>query len=145
MYNFFAHTVYTHTHIYIYNLIGENEWEKLCILLVIVTSVCHDARFTECKVFPLRRVSKTQLDAQHILSIYRQPLHVSCVSRPIIRRYNRMYTTVGTCYYFQKAVCCPVWIGGWRNILRIICAPSWVFFTRLYRYAAWSTKHRTLH
>jgi len=80
--------------------------------LVIVTSVCHDARFTECKVFALCRVSKTQLDAQHILSIYRQTLHVSCVSRPIIRRYNRMYTTIGTCYYFQKAVCCPVWIGG---------------------------------
>jgi hypothetical protein len=40
-------------------------------------------------------VNKTQLDAQLILSILRQPLHVSGVSRPIIRRYNRMYTAVG--------------------------------------------------
>jgi len=42
------------------------------------------------------RVKKTQLDAQIILSIFRQPLHVSRVSRPIIRRYNPMYKTVGT-------------------------------------------------
>jgi len=38
-------------------------------------------------------VQKNQLHAQFILSIFRQPLHVSGVSRPIIRRYNRMYTT----------------------------------------------------
>jgi len=37
------------------------------------------------------RVKKNQLDAQLILSIFRQPLHVSGVSRPIITRYNRMY------------------------------------------------------
>ena len=37
-------------------------------------------------------VKKNQLDAQLILSIFRQPLHVSCVSTPIIKRYNRMYT-----------------------------------------------------
>ena len=42
------------------------------------------------------RVKKNQLDAQLILSIFLQPLHVSGVSRPIIRRYNRMYTTIGT-------------------------------------------------
>jgi hypothetical protein len=41
-----------------------------------------------------------QLDAQLILSIFRQPLHVSGVSRSIIRRYNRMYTTIGTYCYF---------------------------------------------
>jgi hypothetical protein len=29
------------------------------------------------------------------MSIFRQPLNVSGVSRPTIRRYNRMYTTVG--------------------------------------------------
>jgi hypothetical protein len=34
------------------------------------------------------RVKKNQLDAQLIVSILRQPLHVSGVSRPIIRRYN---------------------------------------------------------
>jgi len=43
---------------------------------------------------------KNQLDAQLILSIFRQPLHVSGVSRPIIRRYNNMYTTIGTYYSF---------------------------------------------
>jgi hypothetical protein len=46
------------------------------------------------------RVKKNQLDAQIILSIFRQPLHVSGVSRSIIRRYNRMYTAVGTYYSF---------------------------------------------
>jgi len=32
------------------------------------------------------RVKKTQFDAQLILSIFRQTLHVSGVTRPIIRR-----------------------------------------------------------
>jgi hypothetical protein len=47
-----------------------------------------------------KRVKKNQLDVQLILSNFRQPLHVSDVSRPIIRRYNRMYTTIGTYYSF---------------------------------------------
>ena len=34
------------------------------------------------------RVRKNQPDAQLILSKFRQPLHVSGTSRPIIRRYN---------------------------------------------------------
>ena len=42
------------------------------------------------------RVKKNQLDAQLILSIFRQLLHVSGVSRSIIRRYNRIYTAIGT-------------------------------------------------
>jgi hypothetical protein len=46
------------------------------------------------------RVKKNQLDAQLILSIFRQTLCVSGLSRPIIRRYKRMYTTVGTYYSF---------------------------------------------
>ena len=46
------------------------------------------------------RVKKTQLDAQLILSIFRQTLHVSGVSRPIIRMCNRMYTAIGTYYSF---------------------------------------------
>jgi len=46
------------------------------------------------------RVKKTQLDAQLIRSIFRQPLHVSGVSRPIIRRFNRIYTTFGNYYSF---------------------------------------------
>jgi len=41
-------------------------------------------------------IKKHQLDAQLILSIFRQPLHVSGVSRPIIRGYNRMYTQFQT-------------------------------------------------
>ena len=49
-------------------------------------------------------VKRNQLNAQLILSIFRQPLHVSGVSRPIIRRYNRMYTTIGTYYNFQMTV-----------------------------------------
>jgi len=62
------------------------------ILLIILCSVDHASRYI--------RVKKNELDAHLILSIFRQPLHVSAVSRPIIRRYNRMYTTVGTYYSF---------------------------------------------
>ena len=52
-------------------------------------------------------VKKNQLDAQLILSIFRQPLHVSNVSMPIIRRYNRMYTTIRT---FFLDVCLLSWL-----------------------------------
>jgi hypothetical protein len=45
-------------------------------------------------------VKNNQLDAQLILGKFRQPLHVSGVSRPIIRRYNRVYTKIGTYYSF---------------------------------------------
>jgi len=41
-------------------------------------------------------VKKNQRHAQLILNIFRQPPQVSGVSRPIIRRYNHMYTTFGT-------------------------------------------------
>ena len=44
---------------------------------------------------------KTNLITQLILSIFLQPLHVSAISRHIIRRYNRMYTTLGTYYSFE--------------------------------------------
>jgi hypothetical protein len=40
-----------------------------------------------------------QLDAQLIISI-RQPLHVWGISLPIIRKYNRMQTTVGAYYSY---------------------------------------------
>jgi len=46
-------------------------------------------------------VKNKQLDAQLILSIFRQTLRVSGVSRPIIRRYNRVYTAIGTHYSFR--------------------------------------------
>jgi len=48
------------------------------------------------RAFRYNRVKNNQLDAQLILSIFRQPLQVSGVSMFIIRRYNRMYTTNGT-------------------------------------------------
>jgi len=51
--------------------------------------------------FLLFCVKENQFDAQVILSIFRQPLHVSGVSRPIVRRHNRMHTTVGTCCSFR--------------------------------------------
>jgi hypothetical protein len=57
------------------------------------------------------RVKKNQHDTQLIFSIFRQPLHVSGVSRPIIRRHNRMYTTVGTYYSLQMTVSCRGRIG----------------------------------
>ena len=60
---------------------------------------------------PYNCVQKNQLDAQHILSIFRQPLHVSGVSKPIIRRYNRMYTATGTYYSFYMTASCPAWIA----------------------------------
>ena len=46
------------------------------------------------------RVKENQLDAQLILSIFRQPIHVSGVSMSIVSRYNRMHTRVGTYYSF---------------------------------------------
>ena len=47
------------------------------------------------------RVKKNQLDAQLILSIFLQLLYVSSLSEPIIKRYNHMYTTIGTYYKYQ--------------------------------------------
>jgi len=58
----------------------------------------------------IKRIKKNQLDAQLILSIFRQPLHVWGASGPIISRYNRMYTTIGTYYSFFLDDCCPGWI-----------------------------------
>ena len=55
------------------------------------------------RVSRYNREKKDNRDAQFILSIVRQRLHVSGVSRPIIRRYNRMYTTFGT-YYSEKRI-----------------------------------------
>jgi len=64
-------------------------------VLIMYIVLCFVDRATQ-----YNRVKKIQLDAQLNLSIFRQPLHVSGVSRPIIRRYNRMYTTTGTYYSF---------------------------------------------
>jgi len=46
------------------------------------------------------RVKKDQLDEQLIHSTFRQILQVLGVSRPIIRRYNHMYITIGIYYSF---------------------------------------------
>ena len=56
-------------------------------------------------------VKKNQLDAQLFLSIFHEPLHVSGISSPINRRYNRMYIKIGTYYSFKLTVFCPIWIG----------------------------------
>jgi len=50
---------------------------------------------------------KTNLMHKLFLVYFGQPLHFSGVSMPIIRRYNCMYTTIGT-YWI---VCCAGWIG----------------------------------
>jgi len=112
---------------------------------------------------PYNRVKKRQLDAQLILSIFRQPLHVSGVSRPssggtticiqkmvlIIlykwlllsnqdnrhsskkdNKYQLLYTYGCTSWWWPDT---PEICRCWRNILRISCASSWHFFTRLCR------------
>jgi hypothetical protein len=63
------------------------EPRSFCIFLCFVDPA---SRYT--------RVKKSQLDAQLILSIFRQPVHVSGVSRLIMRRYNRTYTKIGNYY-----------------------------------------------
>ena len=56
------------------------------------------------------RVKKNQLYAQIIISAFRQLLHVSGVSRPIIRRYNRTYTTIRTYYSFFLGTAVAQWL-----------------------------------
>ena len=64
------------------------------------TSIKYKLSKTRTWRITINRVIENQLDAQIILSIFRQSVHVSGVSRTIIRRYNRMYTAIGTCYYY---------------------------------------------
>ena len=72
------------------------------------------------------RVKENQLDAQIILSIFCQALHVPAVSR-IISTKRCVLTLV--LYLLNTPETCR----SWRNILRISCASSWFIFTRLYR------------
>ena len=65
-------------------------------MFTLIVPCIVDNQFTYSINKMRKRVKKNQLDAQLILSIFLQPLHVSGLSRPIIRRYNRMYTTAGT-------------------------------------------------
>ena len=60
-------------------------------------------RFVD-RVTRYNRVKKNKLDAELILSIFRQPSHVAIVCRPIIRRYKHNCTTICTYYYFQMNV-----------------------------------------
>ena len=78
-----------------FNVVGKH---KTSLVLHVKCSKCV-LRFNQiwilCSVDRASRyncVNQNQLDAQLIISIFRQPLHVSGVSRPIIRRYNLMYT-----------------------------------------------------
>ena len=63
-------------------------------MTLYLQSISYSEKFVHFK-YSTQRVKGKQLDAQLIISIFRQPLHVSGVSRPIIRRYNSMYITVG--------------------------------------------------
>jgi hypothetical protein len=45
------------------------------------------------RTYRYNRVKENQLAAQLFLTIFLQPLHVSGVRKPIIRGYNRIYTT----------------------------------------------------
>jgi len=64
------------------------------------TNYRHPGHICTCWNYPLGCCTENQLDAQIILSIFHELLHVLGVSRTINRRYNRMFTTIGTYYYF---------------------------------------------
>jgi hypothetical protein len=79
------------------------EYKHMTLHLQVAAYTDHLQGCVLCSVNRASRyncVKKTQLDAQLIYSIFRQPLHVSSISMPIIRRYYRMYTAIGTYYSF---------------------------------------------
>jgi hypothetical protein len=103
-------------------------WFILCL-----KAISYSERFVHFK-HSWQRVNRNQLDAQFIiLSIFRQPLHVLGVSRPIIKRYNRVYTTIGTYYSSYMTVCCPVWIGIYP-LWMTVCCSIWIR-----NYSLWMT------
>jgi len=67
---------------------------------VIVVEISILQNLQNIKIVLFTCLKKTQLDAQLILSIYRQPVHVLGLSKPIIRMYICMYITIGTYYSF---------------------------------------------
>jgi hypothetical protein len=75
--------------------LNRSQYARGKLLLVTVWSVWI-WKLVVVIIFSYNRVMKNQLDAQLILYIFRQPLHVSDVSRPIIRRYNRTCIAIGT-------------------------------------------------
>jgi hypothetical protein len=67
-------------------------------------------------------VNQNQPDAQFILSIFRQPLHVSGVSKPIISSYNHMYTAIDTYCTFYMSVCL-LWLD-WNPTKTVFYTPD---------------------
>jgi len=78
--------------VYVYNFYLGVQLANYISFVLFLCFVDRDSRYNYAQ--------KKQFDAQLILSIFRQILHVSDISRPIIRGYNRMYTTIGTYYSF---------------------------------------------
>ena len=74
----------------------------------------------------------SQVGAEIILSLFRQfyllTLHVSDLSRSIVRRNNCIYGTLVTCHFVHLTFCYAYRRDSyteWRNSLTIICAPIW--------------------
>jgi hypothetical protein len=92
---------------------------------------------------------KNQLDAQLILSIFRQPLQVSSVSRPIIRRYNRMDRAFGTyLVHFHMTVSCPGWVGTpipfiWLSVVVVGLEIQFNLYDCLLSWLDWNNQTRT--
>ena len=76
--------------------------DSICSIHIALTVriLCKEHMIITCRMTFPNCTKKTQIDAQLILSIFPQHLHVSGISRPIIRRDNHMYTTIGTYYSF---------------------------------------------
>jgi hypothetical protein len=70
------------------NIAGKNTFQ-------VYTNRGQDGHTCPSRNYPVGQCKENKLDAQLILSIFRQPLHVSGVSRLIIRRYKCMYKTTG--------------------------------------------------
>ena len=73
-------------------------------------------------------VNKTNLvhSFSQYICIY-QSLYVSGDHGPIIRRYNCVYATLGTCYSLWMTV----WYAGWNSTLHTKLCTKLVLFTRL--------------
>jgi len=82
----------------LYTIQLTNKIQYLLLLIPFYLYSHHTKRFH--KITFHHHVKKNHLEAQLILSLFHQPLHVSGVSRPIIRRYNRIYTIFGSHHSF---------------------------------------------
>jgi hypothetical protein len=109
-------------------------WQQLKLKDVFVAATKHNSKMTKsCSASqeilrPLwnpkvhfDRVKKNQIDAQLTLSIFRQPLHVSGVSRLIIRRYNLCIQHLVLILFRWLSVVLDVlflddWLFSWMDI-----------------------------